>query len=152
MFVACRLAGLSALEAHYAGLIALTQSGAMTADPLPDDSLRIVSKGGKTKPQGRVVIRISFTSTAFDSIASTLPLGSIGFVSEAEAKGERLVWLPPTVVNRLKALRGPSESYSDVILRDVVGAREKSLSRLNGWPMLPRLHRRPHGRQRMAGP
>jgi hypothetical protein len=28
MLLACRLAGLSALEAHYAGLAALTQSGA----------------------------------------------------------------------------------------------------------------------------
>jgi hypothetical protein len=27
------------------------------------------------------------------------------------------VWLPPNVVNRLKAQRQPGESYSDVILR-----------------------------------
>ena len=31
--------------------------------------------------------------------------------------GERYVWLAPNVVDRLKALRGPGESYSDVILR-----------------------------------
>jgi hypothetical protein len=30
MLVACRLAGLSALEAHYAGLIAPTQTDALT--------------------------------------------------------------------------------------------------------------------------
>jgi hypothetical protein len=30
MLVACRLAGLSALEAHYAGLVALTQSGVLS--------------------------------------------------------------------------------------------------------------------------
>jgi hypothetical protein len=30
---------------------------------------------------------------------------------------ERYVWLPPNVVNRLKAQRQPGESYSDVILR-----------------------------------
>jgi hypothetical protein len=30
MLVARRLAGLSALESYYAGLVALTQSGAMT--------------------------------------------------------------------------------------------------------------------------
>jgi hypothetical protein len=30
MLVAFRLAGLSALEAHYAGLVALTQTGALT--------------------------------------------------------------------------------------------------------------------------
>jgi hypothetical protein len=32
-------------------------------------------------------------------------------------KGERLIWLDPGVVDRLRSLRGPSESYSDVILR-----------------------------------
>jgi hypothetical protein len=30
MLVACRVVGLSVLEAHYAGLVVLTQSGAMT--------------------------------------------------------------------------------------------------------------------------
>jgi predicted CopG family antitoxin len=30
---------------------------------------------------------------------------------------ERLIWLPPRVVDRLRALRGRGESYSDVILR-----------------------------------
>ena len=33
------------------------------------------------------------------------------------ARGERLVWLDPTVVNRLRAMRGPGEDYSDVIIR-----------------------------------
>jgi hypothetical protein len=32
MLVACRLAGLSALEAHYAGIIALRQSGESYSD------------------------------------------------------------------------------------------------------------------------
>jgi hypothetical protein len=32
-------------------------------------------------------------------------------------KGERLIWLPRLVLDRLNHLRGPSESYSDVILR-----------------------------------
>jgi hypothetical protein len=31
--------------------------------------------------------------------------------------GERLIWLAPNVLNRLRAMRGPGESYSDVILR-----------------------------------
>jgi hypothetical protein len=30
---------------------------------------------------------------------------------------ERYVWLAPNVVDRLGAMRGPGESYSDVILR-----------------------------------
>jgi hypothetical protein len=28
-----------------------------------------------------------------------------------------MIWLEPRVLDRLKALRGPGESYSDVILR-----------------------------------
>jgi hypothetical protein len=31
--------------------------------------------------------------------------------------GERLIWLDRAVVDRLRSLRGPGESYSDVILR-----------------------------------
>jgi predicted CopG family antitoxin len=31
--------------------------------------------------------------------------------------GERLIWLAPNVVNRLRAMRGPDESYSEVIVR-----------------------------------
>jgi hypothetical protein len=56
------------------------------------------------------MIRISITSAAFEAIASTLPLGSVGFESDANAKGERLVWLAAAVVDRLAALRGPGES------------------------------------------
>jgi len=41
----------------------------------------------------------------------------VGFELEAGAKGERLVRLESAVVDRLKAMRGPGESYSDVILR-----------------------------------
>jgi hypothetical protein len=41
----------------------------------------------------------------------------VGFEREPDANGERLIWLEPHVLNRLRALRGPGESYSDVILR-----------------------------------
>jgi hypothetical protein len=34
------------------------------------------------------LIRISITSTAFDAIAKTLPLGSVGFEREATAMSE----------------------------------------------------------------
>jgi hypothetical protein len=63
------------------------------------------------------VIRIAISAEAFPAIAATLPLGSISFERESDEKGERLIWLEPHVVNRLRALRGPDESYSDVILR-----------------------------------
>ncbi|HZZ22287.1 MAG TPA: hypothetical protein VFE60_06785 [Roseiarcus sp.] len=37
--------------------------------------------------------------------------------AELDAKGERLVWLEPPVIDRLTAMRQTGESYSDVILR-----------------------------------
>ena len=46
-----------------------------------------------------------------------MPLGSVGYEAEVGANGERLIWLPAAVVDRLTALRRPGESYSDVILR-----------------------------------
>lgn len=71
------------------------------------------------------MIRIAITAAAFDAISATLPLGSVGFEGEASEKGERLIWVEASVAERLRAMRGPSESYSDVILR---------LVQLEGWP------------------
>ena len=61
--------------------------------------------------------RADGSASAFEAIAATLPLGSVGYENEVNEKGERLIWLAPNVVDRLKAMRGPGESYSDVILR-----------------------------------
>jgi hypothetical protein len=63
------------------------------------------------------VIRIAITAAAFEAITRTLPLGSVAVEPEANAKGQRLVWLDPVIVDRLAAMRGPGEDYSDVILR-----------------------------------
>jgi hypothetical protein len=46
-----------------------------------------------------------------------MPLGSERYEPEPDANGERWIWLEPRFVDRLRALRGPGESYSDVILR-----------------------------------
>jgi hypothetical protein len=46
-----------------------------------------------------------------------MPFGSVGVEPKPDDKGERHIWLERGVLNRLRALRGPSESYSDVILR-----------------------------------
>jgi hypothetical protein len=62
------------------------------------------------------MIRIAISEAAFQAIASTMPLGSVGY-ENAVNEGERYVWLAPNVVDRLRALRRPGESYSDVILR-----------------------------------
>jgi hypothetical protein len=63
------------------------------------------------------MIRIAITSAAFEAIVSTLLLGSVGYEAEPTANSERLIWLEPHVLDKLSALRGPGESYSDVILR-----------------------------------
>ena len=46
----------------------------------------------------------------------------MGYENAVNEKGERLIWLAPNVVDRLSALRGPGESYSDVIMRLVKAA------------------------------
>jgi hypothetical protein len=63
------------------------------------------------------MIRIAITPAAFEAIASTLPLGSVSYENATNERGERYVWLPPNVVDRLRAQRRPGEGYSDVILR-----------------------------------
>ena len=68
------------------------------------------------------MIRIAISPEAFEAIAKTLPLGSVGYENATNEKGERLIWLDPGVLARLKAMRGPGESYSDVILRLASGS------------------------------
>jgi hypothetical protein len=63
------------------------------------------------------MIRSAITAAACQAIAVTMP----GCEPEA-GDGERLIRLEPSVVNKLRFLRGPGESYSDVILR-VAGER-----------------------------
>jgi hypothetical protein len=63
------------------------------------------------------MIKIAISVEAFEAIARTLPLGSVGYENETNELGERYVWLDHGVVNRLRAMRGVGESYSDVILR-----------------------------------
>ena len=63
------------------------------------------------------MIRIAISQSAFDAIARTMPFGSVNFEAGVDDKGERYIWLPRAVVDRLRSLRGPGESYSDVIIR-----------------------------------
>jgi hypothetical protein len=63
------------------------------------------------------VIRIAITQAAFDAIASILPPGAKVGPLERALNGQCCVWLPRAVVDRLARMRGPHESYSDVILR-----------------------------------
>ena len=63
------------------------------------------------------MVRIAITQAAYDAICATLPLGSVAVEAEANERGERYVWLEAAMVDRLGAMRGPGESYSDVIMR-----------------------------------
>jgi hypothetical protein len=63
------------------------------------------------------MIRIAISQAAFEAIARTLPFGSVSFENKTNENGDRLIWLEPRVVDRLMALRGRGQSFSDVILR-----------------------------------
>jgi hypothetical protein len=55
------------------------------------------------------MIRIAISPAAFDAVAATLPFGSVGYENGTNEKGERLIWLPPDAIAKLKRLRGPGE-------------------------------------------
>ena len=74
------------------------------------------------------MIRIAISQAVFDAIAATLPLGSVSYENHVNERGERYVWLPPNVVDRLKAQRRPGESYSQVILKLAAGDHERKRS------------------------
>jgi hypothetical protein len=62
------------------------------------------------------MIRIAISAAAFEAIAATLQ-GNVLFEREPDDSGERQIWLERRIVERLKAMRGPGERYSEVILR-----------------------------------
>jgi hypothetical protein len=70
------------------------------------------------------MIRIAISQAAFDALVETMQLGTVGFENATDEQGRRLTWLDHAVVARLRAMRGPGESYSDVILR--IAEREGS--------------------------
>jgi hypothetical protein len=69
------------------------------------------------------MIRIAITVEAYEAIAATLPLGSVGYEAGRTEKGEVHIWLEERWINKLRHLRGPGESYSDVIMRVAAGER-----------------------------
>ena len=62
------------------------------------------------------MIRIAITA-AYDPICATLPLGSVAVEPYFNDRGERLIWIEDAMADRLGAMRGAHECYSDVILR-----------------------------------
>jgi hypothetical protein len=70
------------------------------------------------------VVTISITPAAFAAIASTLPKGYTA-VGRPNGQGGYLVTLDPHALDRIKALRRPGQTYSDVILRLAKGDRTR---------------------------
>jgi hypothetical protein len=66
------------------------------------------------------MVTISITAEAFAAIEVTLPKRTRG-VPRLDGKGGLLIVLPHDVIDRLKAMRGAGESYSDVIVRIAKG-------------------------------
>jgi hypothetical protein len=62
------------------------------------------------------MIQIPITEEAFDAIAASLPSGWIAEAPQRLRDGRPAIWLPEALLAHLKALRGPGEDYSDVII------------------------------------
>jgi hypothetical protein len=62
------------------------------------------------------MIRIALSDVAYDAIASTLPQGSARWPMQRE-EGKGFIQVEAAVVDRMRAIRQPGESYSAVILR-----------------------------------
>ena len=62
------------------------------------------------------MVTISISAEALAAIAGTLPDGREAD-HRPDGKGGFFITLPHGVVDRLKALRGPGQSFSDVIVR-----------------------------------
>jgi hypothetical protein len=87
-----------------------------TALVFADARPKAVHAGARTDgplPSPVAMIRIAIS---VEAIAWTLPLGSVGYENKTNERGERFIWLDHAVIARLRAMRGPGDSYSDVIL------------------------------------
>jgi len=73
------------------------------------------------------VVTISITAEALSAIAATLP-DNREAERRPDGKGGFLVTLDHRLLDRLKAMRGPGESYSDVIIRLARGEGQRPMS------------------------
>jgi hypothetical protein len=62
------------------------------------------------------MVKITITPEALAALAATLPLGSVAVEPERAPDGGVGIWLPHDALAKLRAMRGPGDSYSDVIL------------------------------------
>jgi len=63
------------------------------------------------------MIAISITREAYAAIQATLPEGADSWPAQPHGPGHVRIWLNRKFIDRLGQMRGPGESYSDMILR-----------------------------------
>jgi hypothetical protein len=63
------------------------------------------------------MIGITVTAEAYVAIKATLPADTKTWPTSPGHQGDVIICLDQATVDRLGAMRGPGESYSDVILR-----------------------------------
>jgi hypothetical protein len=56
------------------------------------------------------VVRIAISVEAFEAIARTMPVGTVGFDNATNERGKRLIWLPPAVVDRCASCTVPARA------------------------------------------
>ena len=62
------------------------------------------------------MIRLALSDAAYDTISSTLPKGSARWPMQRD-RGQCFIQVESAIVDRMRAMRRPGESYSAVILR-----------------------------------
>jgi hypothetical protein len=62
------------------------------------------------------MIRVALTDEAYDAIASTLPKGAARWPMQRDGD-QCFIQVEAAVVDSMRAMRRPGESYSEVILR-----------------------------------
>jgi hypothetical protein len=68
-------------------------------------------KYGSAGIKCREMIRVVLTDAVYDAIASTLPKGAARWPMQRE-QGQCFIQVEAAVVDRMRAMRGPGESYS----------------------------------------
>jgi hypothetical protein len=57
------------------------------------------------------MVRVAISQEAFEAIVTTLPVGTVAYEAEADAKGERLIWLERRYVDRGRDARAGRELF-----------------------------------------
>ena len=66
------------------------------------------------------MIRIAITAAAFEAIVTTLPFGTVSFERDPDANGDRLIWLAPHVLDKLRAIKAQKQVSDGAMGADAV--------------------------------